>query len=115
MIRQKYLQHKETINNFTWRALQIFGKSGITFLIFIICAKLLGPYTFGIYNYILAIVFFLVMFGDFGISTATSKYIAEYNVTDKEKLKSVLFSSGVLILGLTLHLIYYSKLKNEKT
>jgi len=102
MIKQKYYQHKETIHNFIWRSLQIFGKEGVTFLIFIICAKLLDPYIFGIYNYILAIVFFLVMFGDFGISTATSKYVAEYNVTDKEKLKSVLFSSGILILGLTI-------------
>ncbi|OGJ19905.1 hypothetical protein A3K73_08100 [Candidatus Pacearchaeota archaeon RBG_13_36_9] len=102
MLAHKYHQHKETIHNFTWRSLQIFGKQGITFIIFILAAKLLDPYTFGIYNYILAIVFFLVMFGDFGISTATSKYVAEYNVTDKEKLKSVLFSSGVLILALTI-------------
>jgi len=42
------------------------------------------------------------MFADFGISTATSKYVAEYNVTDKEKLKSVLFNSGIIILGLTI-------------
>lgn len=102
MIKQKYNQHKETIHNFFWRALQIFGKQGIIFLIFILCAKLLIPYDFGIYNYVLAIVFFLIMFADFGISTATSKYVAEYNITDKGKLKSVLFNSGIIILGLTL-------------
>ena len=88
--------------NFIWRALQIFGKQGITFLIFILCAKLLTPYDFGIYNYALAIIFFLIMFGDFGISTATSKYVAEYNAIDKEKLKSILFNSGIIILGLTI-------------
>tara|TARA_Y100000310_G_scaffold25020_1_gene23970 strand:+ start:2195 stop:3463 length:1269 start_codon:yes stop_codon:yes gene_type:complete len=101
-IKNKYNQHKETIHNFIWRTLQVFGKQGIIFLIFILAAKLLIPYDFGIYNYILAIVFFLIMFGDFGISTATSKYVAEYNVTDKEKLKSVLFNSGLIILGLTI-------------
>ncbi len=101
MIYKIYTIHKETIHNFIWRSLQIFGKQGITFLIFIVCAKLLTPYDFGIYNYILAIVFFLIMFGDFGISTATSRYVAEYNVANKEKLKSVLFSSGALIFGLT--------------
>ncbi|MFA4960236.1 MAG: oligosaccharide flippase family protein [Candidatus Pacearchaeota archaeon] len=101
MIKKTYHKHKETINNFTWRALQIGGKQGITFLIFILTARLLEPYTFGIYNYILAIVFFLVMFADFGISTSTSKYVAEYNVTDKGKLSSILFSSGVIILALT--------------
>jgi len=102
MLKNKYNQHKETIHNFSWRAIQIGTKQGITFLIFILCAKLLIPYEFGIYNYVLAIVFFLIMFADFGISTATSKYVAEYNVTDKEKLKSVLFNSGIIILGLTI-------------
>lgn len=102
MLKNKYLQHKETIQNFGWRSLQIFGKQGVTFLIFILAAKMLSPYLFGIYNYVLAIIFFLIIFGDFGISTATSKYVAEYNVTDKEKLKAVLFNSGIIILGLTI-------------
>ena len=102
MLKNKYFQHKETIHNLIWRILQTVGKQGITFLIFILCAKLLIPYDFGIYNYVLAIIFFLIMFGDFGISTATSKYVAEYNLTDKEKLKSVLFNSGIIILGITL-------------
>jgi len=100
--KNKYYQHKETISNFIWRSLQVAGKSVATFLIFILCAKLLTPYDFGIYNYALAIVFFLIIFGDFGISTATSKYVAEYNVTDKKKLKLVLFNSGIIILALTI-------------
>jgi O-antigen/teichoic acid export membrane protein len=85
-----------------WRSLQIIGKQGVTFLIFILCAKILTPYDFGIYNYVIAIIFFLIMFGDFGISTATSKYVAEYNATDKKKLNLVVFNSGVIILGLTI-------------
>ena len=102
MIKKIYNNHRETIHNLFWRGLQTFGKQGIIFLIFILCAKMLSPYDFGIYNYILAIIFLLVMLGDFGISTATSKYVAEYNLTNKEKLKSVLFNSGIIILGLTL-------------
>lgn len=101
MIKENYHKHKETIHNFFWRSLQIFAKQGITFLIFILTAKLLVPYEFGIYNYVLAIVFFLIIFGDFGISTATSKFVAEYNATDKEKLKLVLFNSGIIILAFT--------------
>jgi O-antigen/teichoic acid export membrane protein len=101
LIIKNYLRHKETIHGFLWRALQIFGKQGIVFLIFFLCAKLLTPYDFGIYNYILAIIFFLIMFGDFGISTAATKYVAQYSVVDKEKLKGVLFNSGIVILGLT--------------
>ncbi|MFA5856444.1 MAG: oligosaccharide flippase family protein [Candidatus Pacearchaeota archaeon] len=102
MLKSTYLKNKETIHNFIWRSIQIFGKQGITFLIFIICAKLLLPYDFGIYNYVLTIVFFLVIFGDFGISASTSKYVAEYNATDKRKLKLVLFNSGIIILALTI-------------
>jgi len=101
-----YHKHKETIRNFFWRALQVFGKQGITFLIFILCAKLLNPYDFGIYNYLLAIIFFLIMFGDFGISTATSKYVAEYNTNDKEKLKYILFNATIIITCLALIIIF---------
>jgi len=97
MIKEYYNRNKETITNFIWRAIQVGGKQGITFLIFILCAKLLSPYDFGVYNYILAITFFLIIFGDFGISTATSKFVAEYNATDKEKIKYVLFNASVVI------------------
>ncbi|MDD4156500.1 MAG: oligosaccharide flippase family protein [Candidatus Cloacimonetes bacterium] len=100
IIKNSYLNHKETIHNFTWRFLQIFGKQGITFFIFVLCAKLLSPYDFGVYNYILAVIYLLIIFGDFGISTATSKYVAEYNATDKNKLKLVLFNSLILIVSL---------------
>src|SRR3989344_5375397 len=96
-IKNNYLEHKETIHNFIWRSLQIFGKQGITFFIFIICAKLLTSNEFGVYNYILAAIFFLIIFGDFGISAATSKYVAEYSVTDKDKLRYILFNSLIII------------------
>ncbi len=114
MIENIYSKHKETIHNFFWRALQIFGKQGVTFLIFIVCAKVLSPYDFGIYNYVLAIIFFLIIFGDFGISTATSKYVAEYNAVNQKKLESVLFSSALIIfvfaLIVSLFVLVYGKL-----
>jgi O-antigen/teichoic acid export membrane protein len=93
-----YSKHRSILINFTWRFLQIFGKQGILYFIFFLCAKLLDSYNFGIYNYILAIVFFLIMFGDFGISTASSKFVAEYNITSQEKLKAVVFNAGLIIL-----------------
>jgi O-antigen/teichoic acid export membrane protein len=102
ILKNNYFNHKETIHNFSWRALQIFGKQGLTFFIFILCAKLLTPHDFGIYNYILAVIFMLIIFGDFGISTATSKYVAEYNATDQEKLKFILFNSSVILVSLAL-------------
>jgi len=99
-IKRQYNSHKQTADNFIWRSLQMLGQQGITFFIFILCARLLTSFNFGIYNYILAIIFFLIMFGDFGISTATSKYVAEYNITDQEKLRAVLFNSGLIIFAL---------------
>src|SRR4030067_1103319 len=102
MIRRAYKNHRETIHNFIWRCLQLVGKQGIITLIFILCARLLTPYDFGIYNYALAIIFFLITFGDFVISAATSKYVAEYHGSNKDKLKAVPFNSGIIILGLTL-------------
>jgi polysaccharide transporter, PST family len=102
MIKQLYLNYKDTGLDYFWRALQVFGKEGITFFIFVIAAKLLNPFDFGNYNYIMALVFFLIMFGDFGISTATSKFVAEFDETDKEKLKSVLFNSSLIILILAI-------------
>ncbi len=97
-----YKNHRETIENLFWRALQTFGKQGVTFVIFLLCARFLTPHDFGIYNYVLAIVFLLIMFSDFGIATATSKYVAEYNVADKEKLRVVIFNSAIIILSLTI-------------
>lgn len=102
LITKYYFGNKELINNFTLRSLQVLGKQGINFLIFILCAKLLSLYDFGVYNYILAIVFFLTMFADFGISTATSRYVAEYNLKSKNKLKAVLFNAGLLIFTITI-------------
>lgn len=101
LIKKLYFNHKQIIHNFIWRFLQIFAKQGVSFLIFILCAKLLVPYDFGLYNYILAVIFLIIMFGDLGVSTATSKYVAEYNATDKEKLRSVLSSAGLIVFALT--------------
>ena len=80
MLNNLFNVHSEIIKNFFWRALQISGKQGITFIIFILCAKLLSIEDFGSLNYLLAIIYLLVIFSDFGISTSASKYIAEYDV-----------------------------------
>jgi O-antigen/teichoic acid export membrane protein len=102
MIKALFKNHGETILNVFWRGLQLAVKDGVSFVIFILAAKLLLPYEFGVYNYLLAVVFFLILFGDFGISVAASKYVAQYQATDPEKLKYVLFNSALVILALTI-------------
>lgn len=101
MVKHLWKEYQETIKNFFWRCAQVLGKQGIAFFIFILCSKILSLYDFGIYNYVLAILYFLVMFGDFGISTATSKYVAEYSLKDQEKLKVTLFNSSLMIAFLS--------------
>ena len=70
-------KQKETINNFLWRRLQVFGKSGVTFLIFFISAKFLKPIEFGLLSYLMVVVGALTIFCDFGLSIAVSKFVAE--------------------------------------
>ncbi len=103
--KENYSRHKNTITDIIWRSLQVLGKEGITFLIFFLCAKFLTPYDFGVYNYILAIIFSLVAFCDFGISEAVSKYIAEYNALNKSKKELIFFNAGILIFLLALIVI----------
>lgn len=78
------------------------GKQGVASVIFFISAKLLVPEQFGVYNYVLAIVFFFALLGDFGISNGVTKYVAEYRITDQEKLRAVLFNMVLIILGVAL-------------
>ncbi len=105
MRKNNYGNNPNLVKNFIWRAIQLIGKEGAIFIIFFMCAKLLNAYKFGLYNYMLAGIFFLMIFGDFGISTATSKYVAEYQIKNKKKLSAVLFNSGIIITGLTLLVI----------
>jgi O-antigen/teichoic acid export membrane protein len=99
-IQRAYRNHEETIKNFFWRALQIFGKYGFAFINFIVFVKILTPYDFGLYGYMMASISLLAMFADFGISGSAAKYIAEYNATNKRKVKKILYTSGIIILGL---------------
>ncbi|MBT3356219.1 oligosaccharide flippase family protein [bacterium] len=99
-ISRYYFRHKTFICNFAWQVLQVFGKQGMTFLIFFLSAKLLSPYDFGVYSYILGVVYLFVVFSDFGISSATSKYVTEYNLLDKKKLEKVLFNAILVIMVL---------------
>lgn len=93
-----YNEHRETLINFLWRSLQIFGKQGITFLIFLMSVRMLSPYEFGTYSYVLTIVLLLGIFSDFGISTAASKYVTEYNNQKSASLNRVLFNSLIIVL-----------------
>jgi O-antigen/teichoic acid export membrane protein len=88
------LKHKVVFQNFCWRFLQIFGCEGTGLLMFFIASYFLSPYEFGIYNYLIAFAALIVIFSDFGFSTATSKFVAE-NSSSKSSIRRVLYSVSI--------------------
>jgi len=108
-----FIRYKKYCYNFFWRSFQIVGKEGLRLIIFFIAAKLLTPELFGQYNYLLALTSFFVIFGEFGLSISVSKYVAEYNVKNKEKIKSIIFSSiaicFILSLSVSAFLLVFGK------
>ncbi len=96
----KYRKHKELINNFFWRALQIISKQGTILLIFFISAICLSREDFGLFNYLIAIVSLLMIFCDFGLSSSVSKYSTEHGKENDDKAFTLLNSSILTTLGL---------------
>lgn len=68
---------KDIATAILYRIVGIGLKQGVNIIIFFIAAKLLIPVDFGLYNYLLAFALAFAVLGDFGISTATSKYVAK--------------------------------------
>lgn len=85
----------EVFINYLWRILQIFGREGVIFIILFVSAKILTPYDFGVFNYLMAFIAFVIIFSDFGLSISTTKYIAQHK--DDKDIKGVVYSIGVLI------------------
>ena len=96
---KKFLQLKKNyLHNFVWRAIQMGGRQVVMFSILFISAKLLPSTQFGIYNYLIAFVVLFTLLADFGMSRAISRFVAEYNITQKEKVNYILFNSGIILL-----------------
>jgi O-antigen/teichoic acid export membrane protein len=109
-IIEKFKKNKEFSKNFVWRIIQTGGTQGVSFAVFMVATYFLSKEEMGIYNYVFAALNLLVIFADFGISTATSKYVAQYNTLDKGRLKRVLFNTGgvvFLIAGIVSVLVYF--------
>ncbi|MBN2270763.1 MAG: oligosaccharide flippase family protein [Sedimentisphaerales bacterium] len=101
MFKKLYNTHKRTGRDFLWRALQMVGKQGVPCLIFFIAAKFLSPESFGDFSYLMAVVGLLIIICDFGFSTAVSRYVAEYNFRQSEKLNNILFSISIVSIGIS--------------
>lgn len=100
MIKRFYREHKETVDNIFWRSTQVLFRQGVSFLVLFIAARSLLPPDFGLFNYLAAVVTLLMIFCDFGISTATSKYVAEYVATGSGQVNRIQFSACLLVSGI---------------
>jgi len=100
--------NKKTIINILWRFIEVFSKQGIPFIIFILASINLNNYDLGIYSYTLAIISLIVLFSDFGISFSTSKFVAEYTESSKEKIPYVFFNATlpIFILSIIIFIIF---------
>lgn len=87
-----YNRHKETLEDFSWRSLQIFSRYGVMAVIFFAAAELLSPEELGLFNYLRTVFFLLMIFCDFGLSFAISKYVTEYKIIGSDKLNSIAFT-----------------------
>jgi O-antigen/teichoic acid export membrane protein len=96
----------KTIINFFWRSLQTFGKQGVVLVIFLLGAKYLSVYDFGIYNYLISVLLLAILIGDFGISLTTSKYVVEHKDLDGG-IGKVVFHSVLLSLLLSTSIILF--------
>jgi len=84
------------------RGIQVIAKQGITLLIFFISASILSSYEFGVYNFLLAIIYIFIVFGDFGISQAVSKIIAEEREKKEAKIGDIISNSFIIITLITI-------------
>lgn len=97
----------KTFSNFLWRSVQVLGKQGVVFIIFLLGAKYLSVYDFGIYNYLLSILVLVILIGDFGISLTTSKYVVESDGS-KNAIGKIIFNSIFLSIILSSFLVIFT-------
>lgn len=97
-------------------ALLLFGGGTLATLLSAVCsiivARLLGPELYGVYSLSLIVSNFLMVFTDFGVGPALTRYVAYYNSRGESSRVLSLMSTGlsfsftealiVLLVGLTL-------------
>ncbi|MBY9007021.1 MAG: oligosaccharide flippase family protein [Candidatus Lokiarchaeota archaeon] len=91
---KSFLQQYQILGkNLIWRIFQKLSKVIIDFMLLFISSLLLGDVLFGTYEYLLILMGFFVIIGEFGLSASVGKYIAENSIKSKEKVDSVIASS----------------------
>lgn len=97
LFKKLFSKHLNTINDYFWRFLQIFVKQGTSFLIFYLSSYFLNDIDFGKYNYLMATIFLLSSFCDFGVSVSVHNQVVEVQHKEKIKLKELIFNSLITV------------------
>ena len=84
--------------NYIWKVIQKLSRVFIDFMLFIISSLILEPELFGTYQYLMILIGFFIIIGEFGLSASVSRYIAEFGIKDKEKIDSIMASSVIMFL-----------------
>jgi len=108
------------LQDFVWRALQTVSRQAVLTILLFFSARLLLPDEFGLLSYYLAALSLIVIFCNFGFSTATTRFVAEFDDADNNKRDQVLVSSIIFIvftvsLASLLLFMYGSSLFNVDT
>lgn len=78
-----------------WRGLQMLVSGGALIFVMFFAASHLGPEVFGRLAYTLAVVSFVALFANFGISAAASKHVAETG-----DARTTLWTAGLIVAAL---------------
>ncbi len=99
-MKSHYHKYKEFFHAIFWRGFQFLGKQGLGMLSLALMVFLLNPLEYGKFEYATAVIIFLTVFCDFGISAAVGRYAARYIAARNKRLTTLLWSSVLLISSL---------------
>ena len=97
--------NKSILINLSWRILQTFSKQGLVFIMFYLSSLYLSPNDFSIYTYIFVVIYFLALLWDFGISSAISKYAADFEYSKNKNIEKIIPTISIFLLLLSIIII----------
>lgn len=96
----------ETAEEATRGALFLFGGSAAATIVAVLCsivvARLLGPELYGVYAISLVVPGFLLLFTDFGVSSALTRFSAKLKAEGEASTLACLVRNGFLFKALTI-------------
>lgn len=100
------LDMRKFLGDLSWSAFGGMGAAGILFLVNLLGGRWLGPEEYGKFQIVVSVAQILMIPMLFGFNTASARYIAEANISEKFVLRNTAFIS-VSILTLVFFLLFF--------